>query len=71
VAITGNQTFNNWNWPNAMIFAATVITTIGKSLEAWQDTPFHVILPGTLTAISSGDCLVRVKSVLSFEFVRT
>lgn len=31
VAITGNQTFNNWNWPNAMIFAATVITTIGKS----------------------------------------
>ncbi|XP_036907848.1 potassium channel subfamily K member 5 isoform X1 [Sturnira hondurensis] len=29
VAITGNQTFNNWNWPNAMIFAATVITTIG------------------------------------------
>lgn len=30
MAITGNQTFNNWNWPNAMIFAATVITTIGK-----------------------------------------
>ncbi|XP_051852839.1 potassium channel subfamily K member 5 [Antechinus flavipes] len=29
VAITGNQTFNNWNWPNAVIFAATVITTIG------------------------------------------
>uniref|UniRef100_H0W7U5 Potassium two pore domain channel subfamily K member 5 n=1 Tax=Cavia porcellus TaxID=10141 RepID=H0W7U5_CAVPO len=29
VAIMGNQTFNNWNWPNAMIFAATVITTIG------------------------------------------
>lgn len=30
VAITGNNTFNNWNWPNAVIFAATVITTIGK-----------------------------------------
>ncbi|KAJ7409689.1 Potassium channel subfamily K member 5 [Willisornis vidua] len=29
VAITGNNTFNNWNWPNAVIFAATVITTIG------------------------------------------
>uniref|UniRef100_A0A8D0H605 Potassium two pore domain channel subfamily K member 5 n=1 Tax=Sphenodon punctatus TaxID=8508 RepID=A0A8D0H605_SPHPU len=29
VAITGNITFNNWNWPNAVIFAATVITTIG------------------------------------------
>ncbi|CAM2111327.1 potassium channel subfamily K member 5 isoform X1 [Caretta caretta] len=29
VAITGNKTFNNWNWPNAVIFAATVITTIG------------------------------------------
>lgn len=32
VAITGNNTFNNWNWPNAVIFAATVITTIGKYL---------------------------------------
>ncbi|KAG8430397.1 hypothetical protein GDO86_017889, partial [Hymenochirus boettgeri] len=29
VTITGNSTFNNWNWPNAVIFAATVITTIG------------------------------------------
>ncbi|XP_067841267.1 potassium channel subfamily K member 5a isoform X2 [Heptranchias perlo] len=29
VTITGNRTFNNWNWPNAVIFAATVITTIG------------------------------------------
>ncbi|XP_053315535.1 potassium channel subfamily K member 5 [Spea bombifrons] len=29
VTITGNATFNNWNWPNAVIFAATVITTIG------------------------------------------
>lgn len=29
VTITGNKMFNNWNWPNAVIFAATVITTIG------------------------------------------
>ncbi|XP_072407120.1 potassium channel subfamily K member 5-like [Chiloscyllium punctatum] len=29
VTITGNRTFNNWNWSNAVIFAATVITTIG------------------------------------------
>ncbi|KAI4905085.1 hypothetical protein NFI96_016809 [Prochilodus magdalenae] len=29
VTITGDRTFNNWNWPNAVIFAATVITTIG------------------------------------------
>ncbi|MCI4382427.1 hypothetical protein PGIGA_G00014810 [Pangasianodon gigas] len=29
VTITGEKTFNNWNWPNAVIFAATVITTIG------------------------------------------
>ncbi|MBN3282278.1 KCNK5 protein, partial [Polyodon spathula] len=29
ITITGNKTFNNWNWPNAVIFAATVITTIG------------------------------------------
>lgn len=31
VTITGSKTFNNWNWPNAVIFAATVITTIGAS----------------------------------------
>ncbi|CAK6962122.1 potassium channel subfamily K member 5a [Scomber scombrus] len=29
VTITGKKPFNNWNWPNAVIFAATVITTIG------------------------------------------
>ncbi|XP_056151600.1 potassium channel subfamily K member 5a [Lampris incognitus] len=29
VTISGDKTFNNWNWPNAVIFAATVITTIG------------------------------------------
>ncbi|XP_008124107.2 potassium channel subfamily K member 5 [Anolis carolinensis] len=29
VSIEGNDTFNYWNWPNAVIFAATVITTIG------------------------------------------
>uniref|UniRef100_A0A8C5MI72 Potassium two pore domain channel subfamily K member 5 n=1 Tax=Leptobrachium leishanense TaxID=445787 RepID=A0A8C5MI72_9ANUR len=29
VTLTGNYTFNNWNWPNAVIFSATVITTIG------------------------------------------
>ncbi|KAM9315660.1 potassium channel subfamily K member 5 [Gastrophryne carolinensis] len=29
VIITANGTFNNWNWGNAVIFAATVITTIG------------------------------------------
>ncbi|TRZ04358.1 hypothetical protein DNTS_015170 [Danionella cerebrum] len=29
ITITGERTFNNWNWPNAVIFAATVITTIG------------------------------------------
>uniref|UniRef100_A0A8D2KRL1 Potassium two pore domain channel subfamily K member 5 n=2 Tax=Varanus komodoensis TaxID=61221 RepID=A0A8D2KRL1_VARKO len=29
VSINANDTFNYWNWPNAVIFAATVITTIG------------------------------------------
>ncbi|XP_015675118.1 potassium channel subfamily K member 5 [Protobothrops mucrosquamatus] len=29
VSIDANDTFNYWNWPNAVIFAATVITTIG------------------------------------------
>lgn len=29
ITITGDKTFNSWNWPNAVIFAATVITTIG------------------------------------------
>lgn len=32
VTISGTKTFNNWNWPNAVIFAATVITTIGRFL---------------------------------------
>lgn len=30
VSIHGNDTFNYWDWPNAVIFAATVITTIGE-----------------------------------------
>lgn len=30
ISIDGNGTFNYWNWPNAVIFAATVITTIGE-----------------------------------------
>ncbi|KAK9959401.1 hypothetical protein ABG768_009529 [Culter alburnus] len=29
ITITGDKAFNNWNWPNAVIFAATVVTTIG------------------------------------------
>ncbi|XP_061650964.1 potassium channel subfamily K member 5a isoform X2 [Phyllopteryx taeniolatus] len=37
VTITGSKTFNNWNWPNAVIFAATVITTIG--VEPTKDYP--------------------------------
>lgn len=36
VTITGTKTFNNWNWPNAVIFAATVITTIGKSFVHFE-----------------------------------
>lgn len=30
VTVTGGKQFNNWNWENAVIFAATVITTIGR-----------------------------------------
>lgn len=29
VSITGENYFNNWTWQNALIFAATIITTIG------------------------------------------
>uniref|UniRef100_A0A673HGM0 Potassium channel subfamily K member 5-like n=2 Tax=Sinocyclocheilus rhinocerous TaxID=307959 RepID=A0A673HGM0_9TELE len=29
VTVTGENQFNNWSWENAVIFAATVITTIG------------------------------------------
>ncbi|XP_007908601.2 potassium channel subfamily K member 5a [Callorhinchus milii] len=39
VTITGNKTFNNWNWPNAVIFAATVITTIGYGNIAPKTSP--------------------------------
>lgn len=48
MAITGNQTFNNWNWPNAMIFAATVITTIGKSSGTFRIPTSVPSLHGTL-----------------------
>lgn len=30
VTVTTEKQFNNWSWENAVIFAATVITTIGK-----------------------------------------
>lgn len=53
MAITGNQTFNNWNWPNAMIFAATVITTIGKPSEIFR-------IPSSMPQLWSHD-LVGVK----------
>ncbi|KAM9842467.1 potassium channel subfamily K member 5-like [Aulostomus maculatus] len=42
VTITGNKTFNNWNWPNAVIFAATVITTIGYGNIAPKTTAGRV-----------------------------
>lgn len=43
VSIEGNDTFNYWNWPNAVIFAATVITTIGEysSCSASLDILLH------------------------------
>ncbi|KAG2468043.1 potassium channel subfamily K member 5a [Polypterus senegalus] len=42
VTITGNHTFNNWNWTNAVIFAATVITTIGYGNIAPKTSPGRV-----------------------------
>ncbi|MGH0153674.1 UNVERIFIED_CONTAM: hypothetical protein FKN15_049682, partial [Acipenser sinensis] len=42
ITITGNKTFNNWNWPNAVIFAATVITTIGYGNIAPKTSPGRV-----------------------------
>ena len=30
VSVASKNSFNNWNWQNAVIFAATVITTIGE-----------------------------------------
>lgn len=30
VTVTTEKQFNNWSWENAVIFAATVITTIGR-----------------------------------------
>ncbi|KAG5846833.1 hypothetical protein ANANG_G00119180 [Anguilla anguilla] len=29
IAITGNKTLRSWTWPKAVVFAATIITTIG------------------------------------------
>lgn len=38
VTVTGEKQFNNWNWENAVIFAATVITTIGRYLHGDLNT---------------------------------
>ncbi len=32
VTVTGEKKINNWSWENAVIFAATVITTIGRHI---------------------------------------
>lgn len=29
VTITGENTYNNWDWTNSVVFAATIVTTIG------------------------------------------
>ncbi|XP_010882904.1 potassium channel subfamily K member 5-like [Esox lucius] len=29
VTITGEKTYNNWDWTNSVVFAATIVTTIG------------------------------------------
>ncbi|KPP68055.1 potassium channel subfamily K member 5-like [Scleropages formosus] len=42
VTITGKETFNNWNWPNAVIFSATIITTIGYGNVAPKTSPGRV-----------------------------
>ncbi|KAL4630625.1 potassium channel subfamily K member 5-like [Arapaima gigas] len=47
VTITGKKTFNNWNWPNAMIFSATVITTIGKYLHSIYQFCYGNVAPKT------------------------
>ncbi|KAL1254435.1 hypothetical protein QQF64_016664 [Cirrhinus molitorella] len=38
VTVTGEKQFNNWSWENAVIFAATVITTIGYGNVAPKTT---------------------------------
>lgn len=51
VTISGTKTFNNWNWPNAVIFAATVITTIGEYLIRFDsDSPCTHINTQRLTS---------------------
>lgn len=69
VAITGNQTFNNWNWPNAMIFAATVITTIGRSLYTFS-TPRSTSSPLNLTGMAPMGRAVQVRQMLTAQSSR-
>ncbi|KAJ8377742.1 hypothetical protein AAFF_G00254150 [Aldrovandia affinis] len=42
ITITGDKTFNNWNWPKAVVFAATIITTIGYGNTAPKTTAGRV-----------------------------
>ncbi|KAG9347323.1 hypothetical protein JZ751_004890 [Albula glossodonta] len=42
ISITGNVTLENWSWPKAVVFAATVITTIGYGNIAPKTIPGRV-----------------------------
>lgn len=69
MAITGNQTFNNWNWPNAMIFAATVITTIGEcSGDLQGNAQLHGASRGTVLVKAVGPLAAWPSSTLVLGF---
>ena len=36
VTITGEKHRNTWDWVNSVVFAATIVTTIGLYVQAWH-----------------------------------
>lgn len=43
VTVTGEKKINNWSWENAVIFAATVITTIGRCIVLLRNLKYFYL----------------------------
>ncbi|KAJ8004747.1 hypothetical protein DPEC_G00139500 [Dallia pectoralis] len=82
VTITGEKTYNNWDWTNSVVFAATIVTTIGYGNVAPKTSGGRIFcilyglcgIPLCLTWISElgsffGDRAKRLGQVLTHKGV--